>query len=88
MAKQVINRFKYLTRSNRIHSITTDNGSKFTAFKKIEKALKIKVYFAKPYCSSDKPHIEHLNKLIRQCMRKNNCFTKLTDRKTRSLNVS
>lgn len=79
LAKEAIKRLKYLTQTNRILSITTDNGLEFTAFKKIERALKIKVYFAKPYCSSDKPHIEYLNKLIRQYIPKGASFKELTD---------
>lgn len=85
LAKQAINRLKYLKRSNKIHTITTDNGSEFTAFKKIERVLKIKVYFAKPYCSSDKPHIEHLNKLIRQYIPKSSSFSNLTDEQIKSV---
>lgn len=32
----------------------------------IEKVLNVPVYFAHPYCSTDKPHIELFNKLVRQ----------------------
>lgn len=79
LAKLAIKRLRHLNRNNKIRSITTDNGAEFTAFKKIECALKIKVYFAKPYCSSDKPHIEYLNKLIRQYIPKGSSFKNLTD---------
>ncbi len=85
LAQQAINRLKYLKRSNRIHSITTDNGSELNALKKIERALKIKVYFAKSYCSLDKPHIEHLNKLIRQYFPKSSYFCNLTDEQVKSV---
>ncbi|SJZ91265.1 IS30 family transposase, partial [Porphyromonas circumdentaria] len=61
-----------------LHSITTDNGAEFMAFSSIERALKIPVFFAKPYCSTDKPHIEHLNKLIRQYIPKGTSFSEIS----------
>ncbi|EEK16619.1 hypothetical protein PORUE0001_1704 [Porphyromonas uenonis 60-3] len=61
----VVNRrLAFLKRRGQIFSITIDNGAEFTHFKSIEPALKILVFFAKPYCSSDKPHIENMNGLI------------------------
>ena len=66
IAKAVIKQLAYLKRRGLLHSITTDNGSEFMVFGKIEKTFKIPVFFARPYPSTDKPHIEHLNALIRQ----------------------
>lgn len=63
-----------------MHSITTDNGTEFSDFSFIEKKLNIPVYFAKPYCSTDKPHIEFLNKLIRQYLPKGSSFRELKTR--------
>lgn len=62
-----------------LHSITTDNGSEFTKFKTIERSLKTPIYFAHPYQSWDKPHIEYLNKLLRQFIPKSSTFEDLTD---------
>lgn len=75
IAKAVIKRLAYLKRRGLLHSITTDNGSEFIVFDKIEKTLKIPVFFARPYTSTDKPHIEHLNALIRQYIPKASSFS-------------
>lgn len=85
LAKVVAKRMAYLKRRNQLFSITTDNGTEFSRFKEIERALKIPVFFAKPYCSSDKPHIEHLNALIRQYIPKGKEFTHITDKQIRKI---
>lgn len=85
VAKVVRERIAYLKRRGQLHSITTDNGSEFSCFQSIERALKIPVYFAKPYCSNDKPHIEHLNGLIRQYIPKGTSFDELTQRDIRQI---
>jgi IS30 family transposase len=78
LSKTLIKRVAYLKRRGQIHSITTDNGAEFMAFDLIEKALKIPVYFARPYKATDKPHIEHLNALIRQYLPKGTSFKDLS----------
>ena len=80
LAKVVRRRLAYLKRRGQIHSITTDNGTEFTQFQSIERMIGVPVYFAKPYCSNDKPHIEHLNALIRQYIPKGASFETLTDK--------
>lgn len=76
---RVVNqKLKYFKRMGLLHSITTDNGTEFMAFFPIERALKIPVSFAKPYCSKDKPHIEHLNKLIKQYIPKGTSFSEIS----------
>ena len=47
--------------------------------RQIERFLKTPVYFAPPYQSWDKPHIEYLNKLLRQFIPKSSTFEDLTD---------
>ena len=69
----------YYKKMGLLHSITTDNGSEFAKFKTIERFLKTPVYFAPPYQSWDKPHIEYLNKLLRQFIPKSFTFEDLTD---------
>ncbi len=69
----------YYKKMGLLHSITTDNGSEFAKFKTIERSLKTPVYFAHPYQSWDKPHIEYLNKLLRQFIPKSSTFEDLTD---------
>ena len=66
-------------------SITTDNGTEFTHFKFIERVLKIPVFFAKPYCSADKPHIENINGLIRQYIPKGKSFDEISDDEIRQI---
>ncbi|KXC07540.1 hypothetical protein CLI77_05515 [Porphyromonas gingivalis] len=70
----------YLKRRGQLHSITTDNGPEFMAFDKIKKRLKVPVYFARPYTSTDKPHIEYLNALIRQYLPKHSSFIDITSK--------
>jgi len=78
---RVVNRsLAYFKRMGLLHSITTDNGSEFMAFRSIERALRIPVFFAKPYCSTDKPHVELLNKLIRQYIPKGTSFKDIDDK--------
>lgn len=50
------------------------------AFDKIKKRLKVPVYFARPYTSTDKPHIEYLNALIRQYLPKHSSFIDITSK--------
>ncbi len=52
-------------------NITLNNGSKFTKLPQIEKAAGINMYFARPYRSSDKPHVERQNRLIKSILNLN-----------------
>ena len=85
LARVVNRRLALLKRRGQIFSITTDNGTEFTHFKSIERALKIPVFFAKPYCSSDKPHIENINGLIRQYIPKGKSFDEISDDEIRQI---
>ena len=85
LARVVNRRLAFLKRRGQIFSITTDNGTEFTHFKSIERALKIPVFFAKPYCSSDKPHIENINGLIRQYIPKGKSFDEISDDEIRQI---
>lgn len=49
LVKELVKRLAYLKRRGQLHSITTDNGSEFMAFDKIEKRLKVPVYFARDH---------------------------------------
>lgn len=71
-------RLVFLKWRGQLHSITTDNGSKFSAFRSIERGSGGPVYLARPYRSSDKPHIEHANALIRQYLPKHSSLDGLT----------
>ena len=78
IARAVNRRLAFLKRRGQLHSITTDNGPEFSAFRSIERGLGVPVYFARPYRSTDKPHIEHANALIRQYLPKHSSFDCLT----------
>lgn len=85
LASVVNRRLAFLKRRGQIFSITTDNGTEFTHFKSIERALRVPVYFAKPYCSSDKPHIENMNGVIRQYIPKGKSFDEISDDEIREI---
>lgn len=60
-------------------TITTDNGSEFSAHQEITKGLKgVVVYFADSYCSWQKGLVEYTNKLIRQYIPKGTDFSTVT----------
>ena len=71
-------RLAFLKRRGLLHSITTDHGPEFSASRSIERGLGVPVSFARPYRSTDKPHIEHANALIRQYLPKHSSFEGLT----------
>ena len=79
IARAVNSRLAFLKRRGQLHSITTDNGPEFSASRSIERGLGGRaIYFAHPYRSTDKPHIEHANALIRQYLPKHSSFEGLT----------
>ena len=85
LARVVNKRLAFLKRRGQCHSITTDNGSEFSAYRSVERSLGIPVYFARPYRSTDKPHIEHANALIRQYLPKHASFAKLTTKEIKDI---
>ncbi|MFC2649615.1 MAG: hypothetical protein ACFNYC_07350, partial [Porphyromonas endodontalis] len=52
-----------------------------------ERVLRVPVFFAKPYCSTDKPHAELLNKLIRQYIPKGTSFKDINDKQIRNIRM-
>jgi IS30 family transposase len=60
-------------------TITYDNGKEFSAHDIISKALNMKCFFARPYCSWERGLNEHTNGLVRQYLPKKTDFTVLTD---------
>lgn len=62
--------------------ILTDNGPEFNNIAAFENALdgkkESKLFFAKPYCSSDKPQVEKNHTLIRDILPKSVSFDNLT----------
>ncbi len=55
-----------------VHSITSDNGTKFTEHKKISKKLLTEFFFAHPCFSRERGLSEYTNKLVRQYTKKIN----------------
>ena len=64
---------------NTIKSITYDNGKEFTKHEKINKILKTKSYFCKPYHSWEKGTVENINGLIRRFFPKGTDFDTITE---------
>jgi len=80
IAKAVI-RLLYAYRLTGVLTITTDNGSEFSAHQDITEGLKgVVVYFADSYCSWQKGLVEYTNKLIRQYIPNGSDFATVTPR--------
>ncbi|CAN5681230.1 IS30 family transposase [soil metagenome] len=67
------------------HTITYDNGSEFSAWKKTEAELKTTVYFADPYRSSQRGRNENCNGLVRDYYPKGTDFKKISDQDLRAV---
>ena len=65
--------------SNKIHTITYDNGLEFAEHERMAKALDADIYFAHPYSSWERGINENTNGLIRQYFPKGTDFNKVTD---------
>jgi IS30 family transposase len=60
-----------------LHTLTFDNGREFVRHEKVSKALGIKIYFAKPYHSSERGANENPNALYSQYIPKGTDFSTL-----------
>jgi IS30 family transposase len=63
---------------NKVLTITYDNGKEFVCHKTVNKILKSRSYFAKPYHSWQRGLNEHTNGLVRQYLPKGTSFANLT----------
>lgn len=61
-----------------VHTITYDNGSEFSAWRRTENDTGATVYFADAYHSSQRARNENLNGLVRDFIPKGTDFKKLT----------
>lgn len=68
-----------------LHTATADNGKEFAFHQKIAEALKISVYFAKPYHSWERGANENTNGLIRQYFPKGSSFEMITDQEVQEV---
>ena len=75
--KSIVKAMKPL--SNNIKSITYDNGKEFSKHEKINKILKTKSYFCKPYHSWEKGTVENINGLIRRFFPKGTDFDTISE---------
>ena len=66
--------------SDKVHTITSDNGKEFGNHEKIAKGLKCSFYFAHAYSSWERGTNENTNGLIRQYFLKNRDFRTITDK--------
>jgi len=78
--KVTAKRFRSVPRTKR-YTITYDNGSEFSDHEMIEKETKTTVYFAHPYCSSERGTNENTNGLLRQFFPKKSLFQGITTNK-------
>lgn len=67
------------------YTITYDNGTEFSAWKKTEEQLNTSVYFADPYRSSQRGRSENCNGLVRDYYPKGTDFKKITDEDLREV---
>jgi len=61
------------------HTLTLDNGTEFVEHEGVAKALKMDIYFARPYRSCDRGLNENTNGLIRQYFPKGTDFDEVSD---------
>lgn len=66
--------------SDRVITMTSDNGKEFAEHKKIATKLNAKFYFAHPYASWERGLNENTNGLIRQYFPKGSDFTNITQK--------
>jgi len=59
-------------------TLTLDNGSEFCAHERLSQSTGVRVYFAHPYCSSERGSIENANGLVRYFLPKKTSFAKLS----------
>lgn len=62
-----------------LETLTFDNGKEFAKFKRIEKKLGLRVYFAKPYHSWERGATENRNGLVRNVLPKGTSFQDIAD---------
>jgi IS30 family transposase len=60
-------------------TLTLDNGKEFAAFKQVEQATGLRVFFADPYCAWQRGTNENTNGLLRRYFPKGTDFSQLAD---------
>ena len=70
-----------------IKTITSDNGTEFHQFKKVEKSTGVKFYFCESYHSWERETNENTNGLIRQYLPKGKSMKGLTQKECDSIST-
>jgi transposase, IS30 family len=65
---------------HRIRTITADNGTEFHMYKRLERLLRTRVYFATPHHAWERATNENTNGLLRQYLPKRTCLKALTQK--------
>jgi len=81
--QNIVTLMKVLPRRN--HTLTVDNGKEFASHESVAETLRIKVYFADPYCAWQRGLNENTNGLIRQYVPKGSDVRSLTDRQVQHI---
>ena len=70
-----------------LKTLTFDNGKEFAKFKRIEKKLGLKVYFAKPYHSWERGTNENRNGVVRKVLPKGTSFENISEEQMREIDA-
>lgn len=65
--------------SDRLHTLTADNGKEFAEHEKVTQELKADFFFAHPYAAWERGTNENMNGLIRQYIPKNRNFASVNE---------
>lgn len=78
VAQTKIHQFDALPKSWR-HTLTLDNGKEFAAFKQVERATGLSIFFANPYSAWQRGANENANGRLRRYFPKGTDFSKVSD---------
>lgn len=71
---------KSFLKFKQVHTLTVDNGREFFGHNQLTKKTSVKVYFADPYCSTQRARVENMNGLIRYYLPRKTSFDNLTQK--------
>lgn len=78
VAERKIAQFSLMPKAWR-RTLTLDNGKEFAAFKQVEQATGLRVFFADPYCAWQRGTNENTNGLLRRYFPKGTDFSQVSD---------
>ncbi len=71
---------KSFLKFKQVHTLTVDNGREFFGHNQLTEKTSVKVYFADPYCSTQRARVENMNGLVRYYLPRKTSFEKITQR--------